>query len=112
MEKIGLANANTISIVRAQRLGKFNIKRPRDIIKFLHFKERKEVWAGRTNFKDSGLWMKEDFPKEIVDARRVILPIFRTAKKSKQNVKLNVDRLTFDGKIYTLNNLSFHTNSI
>ncbi len=49
--------------------------------------------------------MKKDFPKEIVDARRILLPIFRTAKKSKQNVKLSVDHLILDGKVYTLNNL-------
>ncbi len=51
-ERFGLANANTISIVKAYRLGKFNIKRPRDIIiMFFHFKEREEVWTGRTNFQ-------------------------------------------------------------
>ena len=55
--------------------------------------------------KDSGFWLKEDYPKEMVERRQVLLPIYKEAKHLKMNAKFNVDKLFVDGKEITLDNL-------
>jgi ribA/ribD-fused uncharacterized protein len=96
------------NIVRAHRLGQYNdhSKRPRVIIvKFHHYKTREDIWSKRTMLKDSGLWLKEDYPREMVERRQVLLPIYKEAKRLKMNAKFNVDKLFVDGKEITLDNL-------
>ena len=58
------------------------------------------------------IYVREDFPPEIEDRRRVLRPIFKKAKslnEFKGKCKLNVDKLVIDGRTYTVapyNNLN------
>ncbi len=49
--------------------------------------------------------MREDFPKEIVDRRRLLNPIVKKAKEEGMEAWLSVDRLILGGKSYTVDNL-------
>ena len=57
--------------------------------------------------KGSKLWLEEDFPPRIREARKTLLPAFLTARKSHdvKNCKLSLDKLWVDGKVYTMSNV-------
>lgn len=112
-----IPNADEIKLVRAHRLGKStkDKSKPRPIIvKFHYFGDRRVVWKGRKNFKESksGITVAEDFPVEIEMNRKKLVPYLKSAKGDK-NVDyafLNVDKLIVSTKTgqkfaYTVNNL-------
>ena len=51
---------------------------------------------------DPGLKMgvADDYPKEIDEMRKVLLPVVKTAKREKASASFNVDRLVINGQIY------------
>jgi ribA/ribD-fused uncharacterized protein len=98
----------SISIERAHKLGKYTgaIQDKRDIIvKFSNYPDRMRVWSARTELKGSDFWLKEDFPQEYVNDRKILQPICTKANKSGHHAFLAVNRLIIDKVAYTVNNL-------
>ena len=107
--KLNLENVEDMKIVRCHRLGvrRRNAKQPRTvIIKFHWFGDRTAVWQARKNLKGSNIFIKEDFPKEIEDKRRILRPVLQKALSSGKEAFLNVDTLIIDKMRYTVNDLS------
>jgi ribA/ribD-fused uncharacterized protein len=113
-KNLGLPNAKNIKIVRCHRLGpppkpakqtgassKLGFQpRPRGIIFKLHwFGDRQTIWKARANLKNSGYFLSEDYPKEIIERRKVLLPILRVATNKGYNAYLLVDKLHIDIEI-------------
>ena len=77
--------------------------RPRPILlKFLSMSLRNKVWAAKSNLKGTQFSLNEDFPKEIRDNRKVLLPYFLAARNHpsvKQCALIN-DKLIIDSKEY------------
>ena len=99
---MNLTNAKTIPIVRCHRLGappstnsgSSTQNRPRTIIcKFHWFGDRQAVWNAKKNLKDSGYGVQEDFPKEIQDRRKTLLPVMFAARRLDYDAYLVVDKL-------------------
>jgi myosin heavy subunit len=84
---MGITNAESIKVVRCHRLGpkpsnKAQNKRPRHIIiKFHYYPEQEHVWQKRTKLAKSNIWVSEDFPLEIQNRRKILLPIAQKARK-------------------------------
>ena len=73
--------------------------RPRNIVaKFLHYKDRETVRRARMNLKGTGYYVNEQFPKEISDRRRELLPKLHQAKREGKNAWISYDTLYIDGR--------------
>jgi ribA/ribD-fused uncharacterized protein len=99
---MGIAEARTMRLVRCHRLGKppstktptGTQSRPRTIIcRFNWYGDRQTVWKAKTQLKDTEYNIQEDFPKEIMDKRKILTPIMYAAKRRKQTAFLVVDKL-------------------
>lgn len=98
------------TLERAHRLGSYNAnqKFPRPIIaKFYHFKDRDAAWEALNKDPKKRAFVREDFPFEIEQARKTLLPIFHKAKKDpKFNAKLKVDKLIINDGVYTIDDIN------
>ena len=82
-------------------------KRPM-IAKF-SINDRDNICSKKGNLKGSNLFIAEDFPLEIEQNRRILLPVFRharTIESLKGKVSLQVDKLVIDGRTYTVDTLN------
>lgn len=97
-----LTNVNDIRLSRCHRLGPPRTKqnetgpppRPRPLIfKFHWFGDRQRVWEAKKLLKDSGFVLREDFPQEIVNRRKKLLPIQKVANDLGHEAFLMADKL-------------------
>ena len=100
------------SIVRAHRLGKFvNGKTRPVIVRFHHFKNKMYVLRSSSQIIQCSpfkLRISEDFPQEVLDNRKVLLPVYHTARKilpKEKRVNLVADQLFIGAKRYTVSNI-------
>lgn len=106
-----------ISFLRVHRLGPVRLKKssysnavvedqakPRAIIAcFEHYRYREMVFGLGPKLKGKSYGINQQYPVEIVDRRKALLPIFKEEKKNKKEkgrVKLVADKLYIDGEIY------------
>ena len=101
-----------LSIVRTHRLGKFRKGASTPIIiRFHHYKDKMFILKSSRQIQEScsvELRITEDFPKEVLDNRKILLPIYDTARKMcPANTKVNLvaDKLFIGGKSFDVNNL-------
>ena len=79
--------------------GTYATARPRNVVaKFLHFKDRETVRRAHMNLKGTGYFVNEQFPKEISDRRRELLPKMHQAKRDGKTSWLSFDSLYIDGR--------------
>ena len=98
---------NPLSITKAYRLGVITTKKParQMIVGFNHPKERNQIlYSGAKLRQICNVIVEEDFPEEIQLRRKMLLPIFREARKSTK-ARLIDDTLTVNGKRYNHKNL-------
>lgn len=115
LSKMNVTDSKNIKFERVHRLGEKKPDKPRSIIvKFSHFKDRDLVWQKRFNLKkiDNKIWISEDFPQEIMTARKKLYPILREGlrlkKKSQseiKNISLRSDKLLVNNKQFTVNDI-------
>ena len=88
-------------IERAHRLGSQNAKYTNPIlVRFLNVKDRQEVFQQRGKFKQEGIVVVEDFPKEILQRRKMFSPVLKAAYNSPSHkARLQGDKLWLDGKL-------------
>lgn len=107
LENLKLPNVDRITIERAHRMPA--VKKPNPIIvKFQSLNDRDRVWAVKHMLRNTKVIMTEDYPKEYVDRRRILLPIMHRAKELGHQASVKQDKLIIDDKVYntkTLNTL-------
>lgn len=96
---------NQVQIVRLRRLGPYFRNRDRPVLcQFLKYSDVQLILRNRGQLPHN-VFVKEDFPPEIEERRRVLRPIFNKAKnmdKYKGKCRLNIDKLIIDGYTYTV----------
>lgn len=92
-----------IRLDQLHRLGKANgSKNPRPIImKFNWYQDRNRVWQHKRRLKGTALFIREDFCKETIKARKQLLPYARAARIANAKHRLQGDRLVINGHAYT-----------
>lgn len=91
-----------ILIERAHRLGSKKNNKPHPIVvKFNRFPHREMVRKCSYKLKDTHISIGEQFPKEIQERRKKLLPIYKRAKENNQKAVLARDKLFIDGKLYS-----------
>ena len=97
--KVDEEEMQNISIERDHRIGKPSTT-PRPIIaKFSFFKDKEYIRSKARNLKGTKYSLAEDFPKEIVERRKELLPNLREAKASGQKATVKYDKLIIEGKV-------------
>ena len=97
-------NLSINAIERAHKL--HGGKRDSPIIaKFLSFRDKLLVIRQKQKFRQSGVLVVEDFPVEVTQRRKMFSPVLTAAYKSNRKAHLSVDKLIFEGKPYTVNEL-------
>jgi ribA/ribD-fused uncharacterized protein len=117
-----IQNARSFKLVKCHRIGAPTStmtgtetpSRPRAILcKFDCQQDRQTVWKARGELKDSRYSVQEDFPKEVLDRRKILAPIMFAAKRRKLTAYMVVDKLhiiTGEGdnkvtEVYDINSL-------
>lgn len=92
--------AKNISFERVHRAGPIDKKKHRKIVaKFSFHKERETVRSHSKNLKGTNYFVREQFPTEVIEARKRLYPIYQEAKKNNQRASLVVNRFyIIDGK--------------
>jgi ribA/ribD-fused uncharacterized protein len=99
--RMGIQNARDIKIIRCHRVGPpptgryAGSSRPRSIIIKLHwYGDRQRIWEARFKLKNSNIFVNEDFPVEINQRRKKLMPILNKAKKElHMEAYMSVDKL-------------------
>ena len=89
--KVSKKDSTEISLERVHRIGKFNSNnsKPRPLIaKFTFPKDKEFVLAQTKNLRGTNFAVARDFPKEIVEKRKLLVPILKDAKKSGHDANL------------------------
>ena len=97
--------AADVLIVRCQRIGPINRERSRSaLVQFLRYNDVQILLHNRKQLPEH-VYVKEDYPSEIEERRKILRPIFNKAKnmaKYKGKCRLTVDKLVLDGKSFTV----------
>ena len=84
-------NINCYALERAHRLGPYKPGQPQPrpiIMKFSRFADREMVWHKANRRSSQGMYMQEDFPVEIDNDRRRLLPVYHAIQKYRWKTKI------------------------
>ena len=101
--KLSKKDVNDISFERVHRIGKSSLshQKPRPIIAKLTFhKDKKICPISDRNLRDTNFAIARDFPKEIVEKRKLLVPILKDAKKNGDDARLIYDKLYINGQLH------------
>lgn len=107
-KELKLVDARSIKIERAHRNpAPKTSKKPKPMVFKLHYyPDRERIWNAKKELKDTGYWLSEDFPSEILKRRQVLNLVRKKALQEKRSSYLSRDRVIVDGKMYTLDTLN------
>ena len=95
---------NDIDIVieRSHRLGGWQRGKNRPIVtKFLNFKDKETIrQAAPKTLRNTGYGVNEQFPKEITDKRKLLIPVLKAERRQQKRANLIVDKLYTDDATY------------
>lgn len=103
-EKMGMKDATkNIKIDRSHRLGrpKPGASKPRPIVaKFNYHQDRETIRRNAMKLRGTNIGIGEQFPAEIVKARKELYPELKKGKHEGKQAKLVRDKLIIDGKVF------------
>ena len=98
--KISQTKNKRFAIKRAHRLGKPEKDRARPLIaKFSAFKDKEYIRLQARNLSGTNYGLAEDFPQEVIEIRKELIPHLKDAKKEGKRATLKYDELVIDGYI-------------
>ena len=90
-----------IKLHRAHRMGRFNPTKVRPIVaKFAYYPDRERVRKSAGKLKNTSYGISQQFPKEIMDKRRKLVPIMKDARAKGKDAYIAVDKLYINGVLY------------
>ena len=98
-----IPNAKTeIKLHRAHRIGRFDPTKIRPIVaKFVFYPDREKVQRNANELKDKDRGIGQQFPKEIREKRKKLVPIMKKARDDGQEAYISIDKLYIDNELYT-----------
>ena len=101
--KLSKKDSKEISFERVHRIGKSNSNnsKPRPLIaKYTFHRDKEFVLSKAKNLRGTNFAVARDFPKEIVEKRKLLVPILKDAKNSGHDANLVYDKLYINGQLY------------
>ncbi|XP_045182697.2 uncharacterized protein LOC123541337 [Mercenaria mercenaria] len=107
VDKMKLARdyVDSLKLERVHRTGDMSASNPgrrtpkyrNIIVKFTFFKDREIVRRASSSLKGTGIFINEQFPKEVAERRRALMPLLRNAREEKKKAWISYDTLYIDG---------------
>ena len=105
--KLSETTVKEITFHRVHRLpSKDPTKPPPIIAKFEHYKHKELLKSRGKHLRGTKFGMNDQFPKEIQNRRRILVPIMKQFREKGKRATLSVDRLYVDGKLYLDRNVT------
>ncbi|XP_052280800.1 uncharacterized protein LOC127878317 [Dreissena polymorpha] len=100
--KLHIENAKgAIKIHRAHRVGAFRQDKARPIVaKFAFFPDKERVRKAANQLKGTPFGIAEQYPPEIMEKLRKLVPIMRAAQSEGKEAYIKVDRLFINKQLY------------
>lgn len=99
--KLPAATVEEITFHRVHRLPSKDPKKPPPIIvKFEKYKHKELVKSRGNQLKNTTYGMYDQFPKQIQDRRRKLVPMMKRFREEGKRATLSVDKLYVDGTLY------------
>ncbi|XP_060551565.1 uncharacterized protein LOC132713112 [Ruditapes philippinarum] len=96
-----LAAIENIKLHRAHRLGVYRSTKVRPIVaKFAYFPDRERVRASAKTLSGTQFGVAEQFPREIMETRRKLVPIMKKARDEGKEAYIKVDKLYINKQLY------------
>lgn len=100
--KMPAAEVQRLSIDRAHRIGSKGDRHRPIVVRFMSTESKSSIFKYVQNLKDHReISVQEQFPPEVSERRKRLLPLHREAKSENKNVRWAVDKLIIDGKTHT-----------
>ena len=97
-DKLNLENPDRVKFERVHRMGQKRRGSHRPIVcKFSCYKDREEIRKAGPRLKGSEFRISEQFPREIQERRRKLMPLYRQARNDGKRAVLTGGRLYIDG---------------
>ena len=97
-----------ISVERCHRIGprnQQNKSKVRPIVaKFSSYKSRELVRRSASDLKNTNFGIREQFPQEVLEKRRILQPKFREARQKNMHAVFRDDTLRIENKEFAVNN--------
>ena len=94
--------AKQMPIHRAHRMGRYQHNKTRPIVaKIAFYPNREEIRKAAKNLEGTQYSIGQQFPKEIQERRRQLVPTLKDAKSKGQKANIGIDKLYIEGKLYT-----------
>lgn len=101
MQKIGVCIEEERDIDDIRRIGKYRNDRNRPIlVKLTKSSTRSKILKSARELKGTEIWIDEDFPKNIQEERRTLIPQLKMARDKGYRAVLKYNKLVIDGEIY------------
>ena len=77
------------------------------ILRLLRWKDKQAIMKVKDRLRQTNIIIQEDYPKEVQERRRMLLPVFFKALElyPTLNPKFYTDRFNLAGKVYTIDNI-------
>lgn len=104
-ENLKIETASNIKIQRAHRVGKYNGSKTRPIVvKFAFYPDRERVRKAAVNLKGTEYGISEQYPREVMETRKKLIPVMKKAREEGKEAFINVDKLYIDKRLYVPSN--------
>lgn len=101
MGKIGIDIRENEDIDEMRRIGRYKINETRPIKVSLIKKDTKtKILRNAKHLKGTDIWIDEDYPKQIQEERKALLPQLKEARAKGHRAVMKYNRLIIDGEIY------------
>ena len=104
--RLGMERATTeIKLHRAHRIGTFKRGNTRPIVaKFTYYPDRQKVRKAAKNLKGTEFGISEQYPREIMEKRKQLIPVMKSARANGKEAHLMLDKLYINNQLYHENN--------
>ena len=86
---------------RAHRVGAYDRAKTRPIVaKFAFFPDREKVRKSSKHLSGTQFGISEQFPKDVMDRRKVLIPVMKKARQEGKEAYLKVDKLFINNQLY------------
>ncbi|VEN42895.1 unnamed protein product, partial [Callosobruchus maculatus] len=101
LQKMGVSINAKEDIEEVRRLGRYNSERDRPIlVKFMKEPTKFTILKNTRNLKGTNVWIDEDYPKEVREDRRKLIPELKEARNRGYRATLRYNKLVINGDIY------------
>lgn len=111
MDKIGVKIHPEYDIDEMKRMGrpKSGYRRP-IILKLTRGDKKAEILKGSNKLKGTDIWIDEDYPRDIVEARKMLYPRLREARQRGEKAVIRYDKLIVNDEVYEVDGREIEEN--